>query len=179
MCLIILPKTRQLNKYLKYIKFILILYIILLTIDIFKNLGHSFTFLTIILFLIIIILKRHYHFARISTLWIFVDIFIFIIKLGILIQTSSNNLFLYLYYLVVLSLSITSILILHLVHGELKAIFYQVYLNHDYGLVFENEESKEYELKDMSGDYVNIPVKNNNTKKKGYIPFSGKGTVVG
>ena len=125
-CSIILPKTRQLKKYLNYIKCLLIFYILLLIINLFTYFGDSFKFISIIIFFILIIIKRYYYFAVIATLWIFVDVFLFFIRLGILVQVSSKNIFLYVYFSTALILNIISIFIFCFI---LKNVCSKTFLN--------------------------------------------------
>ena len=91
--------------------------------------------------------------------------------LGVLIQNKipiNSDLFKYIYYVSSIILDMTIIKILFELRKEGKA------------LIKENNEG--IELENVSTERNIIPKSNEEKKtkgKKGYIPFSGKGTVVG
>ena len=161
------PKNELVSKYTTFAIISFILYIIISLIGIFKNYNLYFSYFELFVFLLFLIFDWIYllGFLIISILFNLIQI-IFVI--GILLQNQvsfNSNRFKYIYYVFFLLLDAITINVLFRIRKEGKA------------LLMEN--SKGTELQDMpSENYISSKEKNTK-KKKGYIPFSGKGTVVG
>ena len=161
------PKNNLISKYTSYAIVSFILYIIIAFIGIIKKYNLYFSYFELLFFLLFLIFNWIYllGFLIISFFFNMIQI-LFVI--GILIQNQiplNSNLFKYCYYCFFIILDAVTIKILFTIRKEGKA------------LLLEKSEGTELE---------NIPDKNyynnkdkNNKPKKGYIPFSGKGTVVG
>ena len=161
------PKNNLISKYTTFAIISFILYIIISLIGIIKNYNLYFSYFELFVFLLFLIFDWIYllGFLIISILFNLVQI-IFVI--GILIQNQisfNSNPFKYIYYIFFILLDTITINVLFRIRKEGKAL-----------LIEKNEGT---ELQDMpSNNYFSSKDKNSKTKK-GYIPFSGKGTVVG
>ena len=161
------PKSNLILKYTSYAIISFILYIVVALIGIIKQYNLYFSYFELFVFLLFLIFNWIYllGFLIIS---IFFNLIQIIFVIGVLIQNKiplKSNIFKYGYYIFFIILDAITINILFTIRKEGKA------------LLIEQSEGKELE---------DIPNKNyfsNNDKnvkpKKGYIPFSGKGTVVG
>ena len=162
-----IPKNNLISKYTTFAIISFILYIIISLIGIIKNYNLYFSYIELFVFLLFLIFNWIYllGFLIISILFNLIQI---IFVLGILIQNQvsfNSSRFKYIYYFFFLFLDAITINILFTIRKEGKSL-----------LIEKNEGT---ELQDMPSKN-NFSSKNKNTnKKKGYIPFSGKGTVVG
>ena len=115
------------------------------------------------------VLSSWFSYYIIQIFSIFFNLIRTIFVLGILIQNNvpfNTNLFKYIYYCSSILLDILTIKILFSIRKEGKAL-----------LIEKNEGT---ELKDVSDkEYTTSKKEKDKKGKKGYIPFSGKGTVVG
>ena len=161
------PKNNLTSKYTTFAIISFILYIIISLIGIIKNYNLYYSYFELFVFLLFLIFDWIYllGFLIISILFNLIQI-IFVI--GILIQNQvpfNSNPFKYIYYIFFLLLDVITINVLFRIRKEGKAL-----------LIEKNEGT---ELQDIpSNNYFNSKDKNSK-KKKGYIPFSGKGTRVG
>ena len=161
------PKNNLISKYTTFAIISFILYIIISLIGIIKNYNLYFSYFELFVFFLFLIFGWIYllGFLIISILFNLIQI-IFVI--GILIQNQisfNSNPFKYMYYIFFILLDAITINVLFRIRKEGKAL-----------LIEKNEGT---ELQDMpSNNYFSSKDKNSKTKK-GYIPFSGKGTVVG
>ena len=161
------PKSDIISKYTSYTIICFVFYIITIIIGIYKGYNLYFSYIELFVFLLFLIFDWIYllGFLIISILFNLVQI-IFVI--GILIQNQisfNSNPFKYIYYIFFILLDTITINVLFRIRKEGKAL-----------LIEKNEGT---ELQDMpSNNYFSSKDKNSKTKK-GYIPFSGKGTVVG
>ena len=161
------PKSNFISKYTSYAILCFILYIVVTLIGIMKHFNLYFSYFELFVFLLFLIFNWIYllGFLIIS---IFFNLIQILFVIGVLIQNKisiNSNLFKYSYYIFFVILDAVTINILFTIRKEGKA------------LLIEKREGTELE---------DIPNKNyfsRNNKdikpKKGYIPFSGKGTVVG
>ena len=161
------PKNNLISRYKSYAIVSFILYIIIALIGIIKKYTIYFSYFELIFFLLFLIFNWIYLLGFLIISFFFNMIQIFFV-IGILVQNKvpfNSNLFKYCYYIFFIILDAVTIKILFTIRKEGKA------------LLLEKSEGTELE---------NIPDKNyfndkdkKNKPKKGYIPFSGKGTVVG
>ena len=165
-----IPLNNIISKYINCAITCFILYIIIIIIGIYKRYNLNFSYFELFIFLLFLIYKWFYllGFLIFSILFNLIQV-IFI--LGVLIQNKipiNSDLFKYIYYVSSIILDMTIIKILFELRKEGKA------------LIKENNEG--IELENVSTERNIIPKSNEERKtkgKKGYIPFSGKGTVVG
>ena len=167
------PKVPESNLILKYNSYAIacfVLYIIIMIVGIYKGYNLYFSYFELFIFLLFLIYNWFYllGFLIIS---IFFNLIRVIFVLGILIQNKipiNSDLFKYIYYFSSILLDVITIKILFAIRKEGNALL--------------REQNEGTELKNISDrDYININNKKEKEKKskKGYIPFSGKGTVVG
>ena len=164
------PKNNFTLKYLSYIIACFILYIIIGFIGIKKRYNLYFSYFELFVFLLFLIFGWIYLLG-----FLIISIFFNAIRigfvLGILIQNQIpfySELFKYSYYIFFILLDIITMSILFKLRKESEAL-----------LLEQNEGT---ELDDIPNkDYFSNKDKENNkhNAKKGYVPFSGKGTVVG
>ena len=165
-----IPLNNIISKYINCAITCFILYIIIIIIGIYNGYNLNFSYFELFIFLLFLIYKWFYllGFLIFSILFNLIKV-IFI--LGVLIQNKipiNSDLFKYIYYVSSIILDMTTIKILFELRKEGKA------------LIKENNEG--IELENVSTERNIIPKSNEERKtkgKKGYIPFSGKGTVVG
>ena len=164
-----IPKSNFTSKYTSYSVICFILYIIIDLIGIIKNYNLYFSYFELFIFLLFLIFDWIYllGFLIIS---IFFNLIQIIFVIGLLIQNLipfNFSRFKYCYYFSFLLLDIITINILFSLRKEGKALLL--------------EKSEGTELQDIpSKNYLNSNKDKNKSKiKKGYIPFFGKGTVVG
>ena len=163
-----IPNSNIIAKYTSYAIGCFIFYIALMIVGIYKGYNLYFSYFELSIFLLFLIYKWFYllGFLIIS---IFFDLIKVIFVLGILIQNLmpiKPNLFKYIYYSTSIILDIITIKILFEIRKEGKALI--------------REQNEGTELKNISNDNYMINKNNKENKpKKGYIPFSGKGTRVG
>ena len=159
------PKNNLISKYTTFAIISFILYIIISLIGIIKNYNLYFSYIELFVYFLFLIFDWIYllGFLIISILFNLIQT-IFVI--GILIQNQvsfNSNPFKYSFYFFFLLLDTITINVLFRIRKEGKA------------LLMEKIEGTE--LQDIpSKNYFSSKDKNT---KKGYIPFSGKGTVVG
>ena len=163
-----IPNSNIISKYTYYAIACFIFYIALMIVGIYKGYNLYFSYFELSIFLLFLIYKWFYllGFLIIS---IFFDLIKVLFVLGILIQNLTPikpNLFKYIYYSTSIILDIITIKILFEIRKEGKALI--------------REQNEGTELKNISNDNYMINKNNKENKpKKGYIPFSGKGTRVG
>ena len=143
-----------------------IFYILIMIVGIYKRYNLYFSYFELFIFLLFLIYKWFYllGFLIIS---IFFNLIRVIFVLGILIQNKipiNDNLFKYIYYCSSILLDMLTIKILFEIRKEGKALI--------------REQNEGTELKNIPDDNF-IKKEKEKKPKKGYIPFSGKGTVVG
>ena len=166
-----IPKNNLISKYISYAFVCFILYIIIIIVGIRKKVSLYFSFIEL-LFLLLFLIFNWFHLLGILIISIiFFNLIRLIFDIGLLIQNEvpfNNNIFIYCYYLSFILLDATTINILFSIRKEGKAL-----------LLEQNEDGTE--LEDIpNNNYYKSKDNNNKSKtKKGYIPFSGKGTVVG
>ena len=137
-------------------------------VGIYKSYILYFSYFELFIFLLFLIYKWFYLLG-----FLIISIFFNLIRisfvLGILIQNQipiNSNLFKYIYYCSSILLDIITIKILFEIRKEGKALL--------------KEQNEGTELKNLSNEnYINSKKDKDKKPKKGYIPFSGKGTVVG
>ena len=161
------PKNALVSKYLVYAIICLVLYVILAVVGILKNFNLYFSYLELIVFLLFLIFNWIYLLGFLI-IYIFFNLIKIIFVTGILIQNTipiNSQLFKYCYLFSCIILDAVTIHILFTIRKEGKALL----LEHNEGTELEDIPDKNYLIS-----------KEKNTKpKKGYIPFSGKGTRVG
>ena len=161
------PKNALVSKYLDYAIICLVLYVILAVVGILKNFNLYFSYLELIVFLLFLIFNWIYLLGFLI-IYIFFNLIKIIFVTGILIQNTipiNSQLFKYCYLFSCIILDAVTIHILFTIRKEGKALL----LEHNEGIELEDIPDKNYLIS-----------KEKNTKpKKGYIPFSGKGTRVG
>ncbi len=161
------PKNALVSKYLDYAIICLVLYVILAVVGILKNFNLYFSYLELIVFLLFLIFNWIYLLGFLI-IYIFFNLIKIIFVTGILIQNTipiNSQLFKYCYLFSCIILDAVTIHILFTIRKEGKALL----LEHNEGTELEDIPDKNYLIS-----------KEKNTKpKKGYIPFSGKGTRVG
>ncbi len=162
-----IPKSNLISKYISYTAVCFILYIVLVIIGIKKDYNLHFSYYEL-LFLIFFLIFNWFYLLSFLIIFLFFNIIRIIFTIGVLIQCETplnDNLFKFIYYSLFIILDIITIKILFTIRKEGRALLLQ-----------QNEGS---ELEDIPNDnYYNSKKKTTETKK-GYIPFSGKGTVVG
>ena len=164
-----IPKNNITSKYISYAAVCFVLYIVIMIIGIQRKLRLYFSLYELFLLLFFLIFNWIYllGFLIISIFFNLIRIFF---SIGILIQNEvpfNNNVFIYCYYSFFIILDAITISILFSIRKEGKALLSE-----------QREEGTELEDMPNKNNYSNY--KSDNTKsKKGYIPFSGKGTVVG
>ena len=162
------PKSNFISKYTSYAILCFILYIVVTLIGIMKHFNLYFSYFELFVFLLFLIFNWIYllGFLIIS---IFFNLIQILFVIGVLIQNKisiNSNLFKYSYYVFFVILDAVTINILFTIRKEGKAL-----------LIEKNEGT---ELKDVSDkEYTTSKKEKDKKGKKGYIPFSGKGTVVG
>ena len=161
------PKNNVISKYTSYAIACFILYIIIIIFLISKKINLNFSFYELLIFLLFLIFDWFYllGFLIIS---IFFNLIRLIFALGILVQNNiplKSNLLEYIYLFCYLILDSITIKILFTIRKEGKAL-----------LIEQNEGT---ELEDIPNKDYLISKEKKSKPKKGYIPFSGKGTVVG
>ena len=137
-------------------------------VGIYKGYNLYFSYFELFIFLLFLIYNWFYllGFLIIS---IFFNLIRVIFVLGILIQNKipiNSDLFKYIYYLFSILLDIITIKILFTIRKEGKAL-----------LRAQNEGTELKNIPDK--EYITTKKDKDKKTKKGYIPFSGKGTVVG
>ena len=165
------PKIHESNiisKYNSYAIACFIFYIVIMIVGIYKRFNLFFSYFELFIFLLFLIYNWFYllGFLIIS---IFFNLIRTIFVLGILIQNNvpfNTNLFKYIYYCSSILLDIMTIKILFSIKKEGKAL-----------LIEKNEGTELQNISDK--DYSTSKKDKDKKAKKGYIPFSGKGTVVG
>ena len=162
------PENNIISKYKSYAIACFIFYIAIMIVGIYKRYNLFFSYFELFIFLLFLIYNWFYllSFLIIS---IFFNLIRVIFVVGIHIQNNvpiNTNLFKYIYYCSSILLDILTIKILFSIRKEGKAL-----------LIEKNEGT---ELKDVSDkEYTTSKKEKDKKGKKGYIPFSGKGTVVG
>ncbi len=163
-----IPENNLISKYTSYSITCLIFYIALMIIGIIKGYNFYFSYFELFIFILLLI-YRWFYLLGFLIISIFFNLIKVIFALGILIQNQTPiklNLFKYIYYTSSIILDMITIKILFGIRKEGKALL--------------KGQSEGTELKDISNDDYIISKKPKDKKpKKGYIPFSGKGTVVG
>ena len=162
------PKSELISKYTNYAILSFILYIVISIVGLIKNYNLYFSYFELFIFLLFLIYDWIYllGFLIISIFFNFIQI---IFVLGILIQNRisfNSNVFKYSFYFTFLLLDTITMNILFKIRKEGKYLL----IKHSEGTELQDIPNKNYfsSNKDKS-----------NKSKKGYIPFSGKGTVVG
>ena len=162
------PKNALVSKYLDYSIICFVLYIILAVVGILKNMNLYFSYLELLVFLLFLIFNWIYLLGFLI-IYIFFNLINIIFVTGILIQNTipiNSQLFKYCYLFCCIILDGVTIHILFTIRKEGKALL----LGHNEGT----------ELEDIPDNKNYLISKEKNSKpKKGYIPFSGKGTIVG
>ena len=161
------PKNALVSKYLDYAIICFVLYIILAVVGILKNLNSFFSYLELLVFLLFLIFNWIYLLGFLI-IYIFFNLIKIIFITGILIQNTipiNSQLFKYCYLFCCIILDGVTIHILFTIRKEGKA------------LLLENNEGTE--LEDIPDKNYLISKEKKSKPKKGYIPFSGKGTRVG
>ena len=161
------PKNALISKYLNYAIICFVLYIVLAVVGIIKNVNLYFSYLELFVFLLFLIFNWIYLLGFLI-IYIFFNLIKIIFVSGILIQKSipiNSQLFKYCYLFCCTLLDAVTIHILFTIRKEGKA------------LLLENNEGTE--LQDIPDKSYLISKEKNSKPKKGYIPFSGKGTRVG
>ena len=161
------PKNALVSKYLDYSIICFVLYIILAVVGILKNLNSFFSYLELLVFLLFLIFNWIYLLGFLI-IYIFFNLIKIIFITGILIQNTipiNSQLFKYCYLFCCIILDGVTIHILFTIRKEGKALL----LGHNEGTELEDIPDKNYLI---SKEKKSKP-------KKGYIPFSGKGTRVG
>ena len=161
------PKNALVSKYLDYAIICFVLYIILAVVGILKNLNSFFSYLELLVFLLFLIFNWIYLLGFLI-IYIFFNLINLIFVTGILIQNTipiNSQLFKYCYLFCCIILDGVTIHILFTIRKEGKALL----LEHNEGTELEDIPDKNYLI---SKEKKSKP-------KKGYIPFSGKGTIVG
>ncbi len=161
------PKSDIISKYTSYTIICFVFYIITIIIGIYKGYNLYFSYIELFVFLLFLI------YSWIALLgFLIISIFFNLIRiicgLGILIQNKipiNSNLFKYIYYSFSILLDIITIKLLFSIRKEGKALIL--------------EKSEGTELENVSHNNYIIYKDKEKKQKKGYIPFSGKGTVVG
>ena len=161
------PKSNIISKYTSYAIISFILYILITVIGIIKNFNLYFSYFELLVFLLFLIFDWIYllGFLIIS---IFFNLIQIVFMIGILVQNKisfNSNIFNYSFYIFFLLLDLITINILFTIRKEGKA------------LLLEQKEGNE--LQDISNKSYYASKEKKEYPKKGYIPFSGKGTVVG
>ena len=161
------PNSEIISKYTSYIIICFVFYIITMLIGIYKGYNLFFSYIELFVFLLFLIYSwlALLGFLIIS---IFFNLIKIIFALGILIQNKipfKLNIFKYIYYTLSALLDIITIKLLFLIRKEGKAL-----------LIEKNEGT---ELENVSHNNYIIYKDKEKKPKKGYIPFSGKGTRVG
>ena len=161
------PKSEIISKYTSYTIICFVFYIITMLIGIYKGYNLYFSYIELFVFLLFLIYNwiALLGFLIIS---IFFNLIRIIFALGILIQNQipiKANLFKYIYYSFSILLNILTIKLLFSIRKEGKA------------LILEKNEGTE--LENVSHNNYIIYKDKEKKPKKGYIPFSGKGTRVG
>ena len=137
-------------------------------VGIIKGYNLYFSYFELFIFILLLI-YRWFYLLGFLIISIFFNMIKVIFALGILIQNQfpiNSYLFKYIYYTSSIILDITTIKILFEIRKEGKALL--------------KGQSEGTELKNISNDDYIVSKKPKDKKsKKGYIPFSGKGTVVG
>ena len=163
-----IPNSNLISKYISYTAVCFTLYIVLVIVGIKKNCDLHFSNYELI-FLLFFLIFNWFYLLSFLIILLFFNIIRITFAIGVLIQCETplnNNLFKFIYYSLFFTLDIITIKILFTIRKEAKAL-----------LLGQNEEN---ELEDISSDDNHYNSKKNTTEtKKGYIPFSGKGTVVG
>ena len=160
------PNNNIISKYNSLAIACFIFYILIMIVGIYKRYNLYFSYFELFIFLLFLIYKWFYllGFLIIS---IFFNLIRVIFVLGILIQNKipiKENLFKYIYYCSSILLDMLTIKILFEIRKEGKALI--------------REQNEGTELKNIPDDNF-IKKEKEKKPKKGYIPFSGKGTVVG
>jgi len=161
------PKNALVSKYISYAIICFVLYIILAVVGILKNVNLYFSYLELFVFLLFLIFNWIYLLGFLI-IYIFFNLIKVIFVTGTLIQNLipiNSQLFKYCYLFCCITLDAVTIHILFTIRKEGKALL----LEHNEGTELEDIPDKNYL----------ISKEKNSKPKKGYIPFSGKGTVVG
>ena len=161
------PKNALVSKYLDYAIICFVLYIILAVVGILNNLNLKLSYLELLAFLLFLVFNWIYllEFLIILTFFNLIKI---IFVTGILIQNTipiNSQLFKYCYLFCCIILNGIIIHILFTIRKEGKALL----LGYNEGI----------ELEDIPDKNDLISKEKKSKHKKGYIPFSGKGTRVG
>ena len=163
-----IPENNLISKYTTYAITCLIFYIVLMIVGIIKGYNLYFSYFELFIFILLLI-YRWFYLLGFLIISIFFNMIKVIFALGILIQNQfpiNSYLFKYIYYTSSIILDITTIKILFEIRKEGKALL--------------KGQSEGTELKNISNDNYIVSKKQKDKKpKKGYIPFSGKGTIVG
>ena len=163
-----IPENNLISKYTTYAITCLIFYIALMIVGIIKGYNLYFSYFELFIFILLLI-YRWFYLLGFLIISIFFNMIKVIFALGILIQNQipiNSDLFKYIYYTSSIILDIITIKILFEIRKEGKALL--------------KAQSEGTELKNISNDDYIVSKKPKDKKsKKGYIPFSGKGTVVG
>ena len=161
------PKNALVSKYLDYAIICFVLYIILAVFGMLNNLNLKLSYLELLAFLLFLIFNWIYLLGFLI-IYIFFNLINLIFVTGILIQNTipiNSQLFKYCYLFCCIILDGLTIHILFTIRKEGKALL----LEHNEGTELEDIPDKNYLI---SKEKKSKP-------KKGYIPFSGKGTIVG
>ena len=161
------PKNALVSKYISCAIICFVLYIILAVVGILKNVNLYFSYLELFVFLLFLIFNWIYLLGFLI-IYIFFNLIKVIFVTGTLIQNLipiNSQLFKYCYLFCCITLDAVTIHILFTIRKEGKALL----LEHNEGTELEDIPDKNYL----------ISKEKNSKPKKGYIPFSGKGTVVG
>ena len=161
-----IPENNLISKFTTYAIICLIFYITLMIVGIIKGYNLYFSYFELFIFILLLI-YRWFCLLGFLIISIFFNMIKVIFALGILIQNQipiNSDLFKYIYYISSIILDITTIKILFEIRKEGKALL--------------REQNEGTELKNIPDDNY-IKKERDKKPKKGYIPFSGKGTVVG
>ena len=161
------PKNALVSKYLDYAIICFVLYILLAVFGMLNNLNLKLSYLELLAFLLFLVFNWIYLLGFLI-IYIFFNLINLIFVTGILIQNTipiNSQLFKYCYLFCCIILDGLTIHILFTIRKEGKALL----LEHNEGTELEDIPDKNYLI---SKEKKSKP-------KKGYIPFSGKGTIVG
>ena len=166
------PKNDLVLKYLEYSKICFVLYIILAVVGILKNFNLYYSNLELLVFLLFLIFNWLYLLGFLI-IFIFFNLINIIFVIGVFIQNTipiNSQLFKYCYLFCCIILGSVTIHILFTIRKEGMALL----LEHNEGTELEDiPDNKNYLIS------KNKEKEKNTKPKKGFIPFSGKGTIVG
>ena len=165
------PKSNLISKYTSSAIACFVFYIAIMIVGIYKKYNLYFSYFELFIFLLFLIYNWFYLLG-----FLIISIFFNLIRvsfvLGILIQNlipiNNSSLFKYIYYCSSILLDIITIKILFEIRKEGKALLRE-----------KNEGTELKNIPDNSTNYITNKKQKEKKEKKGYIPFSGKGTVVG